>query len=147
MEVKARLVVRGFKQEKGQDYDEIFSPVARFESIRTILAIAAAKRIHKAQIDVKTAFLNGTLEEEIYMRQPKGFEDGTGKVCKLQKSLYGLKQATRCWNSKLVEVLKEIGMYPTKTRNNPFFPRTRGCCSPESGFDRLRKDECRFYNI
>lgn len=117
---KARLVARGFKQKKGQDYDEIFSPVARFESIRTILAIAAVEKMHKIQIDVKTAFLNGTLEEEIYMRQPMGFEDGTGRVCKLQKSLYGLKQAARCWNNKLVEVLKEIGMYPTKTDQSVF---------------------------
>lgn len=122
---KARLVARGFKQEKGQDYDEIFSPVARFESIRTILAIAAAERMHKIQIDVETAFLNGTLEKEVYMEQPKGFEDGTGRVCKLQKSLYGLKQAARCWNSRLVEILREIGMYQTKSDPSVFINKDR----------------------
>ncbi|KMQ92052.1 integrase core domain protein [Lasius niger] len=78
---KARLVVRGFRQEEGRDYDEIFSPVARFESIRVILALAASEKMHKMQLDIKTAFLNGTLEENIYMRQPQGFENGTKKVC------------------------------------------------------------------
>lgn len=106
---KARLVVRSFKQEEGRDYDEKFSPMARFESIRVILALAASERMHKMQFDIKTAFLNGTLEEDIYMKQPQGFENGTGRVCKLQKSLYGLKQAARYWNNELVRTLKEIG--------------------------------------
>lgn len=112
---KARLVVKGYMQKEGEDYSEIFSPVARFESIRMMLAIAAAKKMHKKQFDVKTAFLNGTIKEDIYMEQPHGFEDGSNKICKLHKSLYGLKQAARCWNEKLVQILKEVGLHQTSS--------------------------------
>lgn len=88
---KARLVVRGVTQEYGVDYNETFSPVVKFSSLRTILAIAAALNLKLKQFDVKTAFLHSDLDEEIYMKQPKGFDDGTNKVCRLMKSLYGLK--------------------------------------------------------
>ncbi|KAM2683111.1 hypothetical protein EV1_044763 [Malus domestica] len=99
---KARLVVKGFGQKKGVDFDEIFSPVVKMTSIRVILGMAASMDLELEQLDVKTAFLHGNLEEEIYMEQPKGFEV-KGKenlVCKLKKSLYGLKQAPRQWNKK-----------------------------------------------
>lgn len=97
---KARLVVRGFTQQYGIDYQETFSPVVRFTSLPAILAVAAERGLLMKQFDVKTAFLNGDLDEMVYMKQPIGFDDKSGRVCKLQKSLYGLKQASRCWNRK-----------------------------------------------
>ncbi|PKI56092.1 hypothetical protein CRG98_023524 [Punica granatum] len=94
---KARLVVKGFNQKKGVDFEEIFSPVVKMSSIRVVLALAASLNLEIEQLDVKTAFLHGDLEEEIYMEQPEGFRV-KGKehlVCRLRKSLYGLKQAPR----------------------------------------------------
>ena len=90
---KARLVVKGFGQKKGIDFDEIFSPVVKLSSIRIILGLATNQDLEIEQLDVKTAFLHGDLEEEIYMQQPEGFEDKRKEdlVCKLKKSLYGLK--------------------------------------------------------
>lgn len=106
---KARLVVRGFSQREGIDFNETFSPVARFDTIRTVLSIAANERLELAQFDVKTAFLNGVIEENIYMDQPEGFEDDTDRVCKLHRSLYGLKQSPRCWNEKFRDVMINLG--------------------------------------
>lgn len=103
---KARLVARGFKQKEGIDYKETFSPVARFETVRAVLSVAVNEDLILAQFDVKTAFLNGCLEEEVYIKQPVGFEDGSDRVCRLKKSLYGLKQAPRCWNQRLTKFLK-----------------------------------------
>lgn len=100
---KARLVARGFSQRVGVDYFETFSPVIRHSSLRMLIALAAKMGLNIDQMDVKTAFLNGDLNEVIYMKQPEGFEV-EGKedyVCLLQKSLYGLKQAPRAWNAKL----------------------------------------------
>lgn len=105
---KARLVVRGFTQRYGIDYEETFSPVVKFTSIRALLSIAAAGNLKIAQFDIKTAFLYGHLQEEIYMHQPQGYKDSTGRVCKLEKSLYGLKQASRCWNQKFTSFLKSF---------------------------------------
>ena len=108
---KSRLVARGFTQKEGIDYDETFAPVAKFTSIRALLALAAERDMDLQQMDVKTAFLNGELEEEVYMTQPEGFIE-VGKehlVCKLQKSLYGLKQAPRAWNTLIDGFLKEKG--------------------------------------
>jgi len=85
---KARFVARGYEQKEGIDYHETFAPVCRFETLRTLLAVATAKQYKLLQFDVSTAFLNGILEEEIYMEQPEGFNDDSGKVCKLYKSLY-----------------------------------------------------------
>jgi hypothetical protein len=93
---KARLVTKGF-QIQGVNYDETFSPVAMLKSIRVMLAIAAYFDYEIWQMDVKTAFLNGNIEEELYIVQPKAFVDpkDANKVCKLQRSMYGLKQASR----------------------------------------------------
>ena len=97
---KARLVAQGFSQEQGVDYDEVFAPVARYDSIRSVLAIGTQLDLEIHQMDVRSAYLNGKLEEEIFMKQPPGFVDKTHphKVCRLNASLYGLKQSARCWN-------------------------------------------------
>ncbi|KAK8631789.1 hypothetical protein V6N13_028568 [Hibiscus sabdariffa] len=108
---KGRLVAKGYRQIHGIDYDETFSPVAMFKSIRILLAIAAFHDYEIWQMDVKTAFLNGKLEEDVYMTQPKGFvtPENAGKVCKLQRSIYGLKQASRSWNLRFNDAIKEFG--------------------------------------
>ncbi|KAK8708192.1 hypothetical protein V6N13_059237 [Hibiscus sabdariffa] len=97
---KGRLVAKGFRQIHGVDYDETFSPVAMIKSIRILLAVAAFHDYEIWQMDVKTASLNGKLEEDVYMTQPEGFvtPEDVRKVCKLQRSIYGLKQASRSWN-------------------------------------------------
>ena len=91
---KARLVAKGLRQIQGIDYEETFSPVAMIKSVRILLAIAAYFDYEIWQMDVKTAFLNGMLSEDVYMMQPEGFVNPryAGKVCKLQRSIYGLKQ-------------------------------------------------------
>lgn len=97
---KARLVARGFSQIQGIDYFETFSPVVRYESVRAILAVVAKHNMELMQFDVKTAFLNSSLKEDIYMQQPEGYEDGSDRVCHLKKGLYGLKQSPRNWNNE-----------------------------------------------
>ncbi len=108
---KARLVVKGFAQKKGNDFDEICSLVVKMTSIRTILRLVAAEDLHLEQLDVKTTFFHGDLEEEIYMQQPQGYEvKGKEKlVCRLKKSLYGLKQAPRQWYLKFDKFMSEQG--------------------------------------
>ena len=110
---KARLVVKGFLQRKGIDYTEIFSPVVKLTTIRVLLSIVAAENLHLEQMDVKTAFLHGDLEEDIYMKQPEGYEV-PGKehlVCRLKKSLYGLKQAPRQWYKKFDSFMSKSGFH------------------------------------
>ncbi|KAK8560060.1 hypothetical protein V6N12_012863 [Hibiscus sabdariffa] len=108
---KGRLVAKGFRKVHGIDYDETFPPVAMFKSIRIMLAIVAFHDYQIWQMDVKTAFLNGKLEEDVYMTQPKGFviSDNAGKVCKLQRSIYGLKQASLSWNLRFNDAIKQFG--------------------------------------
>ena len=107
---KARLVAKGYRQRPGIDFDETFSPVAMLKSIKILLAIAAHHDYEIWQMDVKTAFLYGHLSEDVYMTQPEGFTSTDGSnVCKLQRSIYGLKQASRSWNIRFDETIKEFG--------------------------------------
>ncbi|GJW47132.1 retrovirus-related pol polyprotein from transposon TNT 1-94 [Tanacetum coccineum] len=104
---KARLVAQGFRQEEGIDFEESFAPVARIEAIRIFVANAAHKNMTIYQMDVKTAFLNGELKEEVYISQPEGFvdQDNPSHVYKLKKALYGLKQAPHAWYDMLSSFL------------------------------------------
>lgn len=108
---KARIVAKGYVQKHGVDYDEVFAPVARIETVRVILALAGTNGWKVHHLDVKSAFLNGKLEEEVYVTQPEGFEKKgqEHKVFKLSKALYGLKQAPRAWNACLDAYLKNLG--------------------------------------
>ena len=108
---KARLVAQGFSQQRGADYDETFAPVVRMESLRTVVGLAVRNGLRLHQLDVTTAFLNGKLEEVVYMQQPEGFiADGQEHlVCRLKRSIYGLKQSPRCWNSTIDGYLKQLG--------------------------------------
>ena len=106
---KARLVARGFSQKYLTDYDETFAPVARISSFRLVLSISNQFGLKVHHMDVKTAFLNGILKEEIYMVIPQGLSHGSDKVCKLNKAIYGLKQAARCWFEVFDRTLKQIG--------------------------------------
>lgn len=109
MKYKARLVARGFSQEYLIDYNETFAPVARITSFRFILAFANQFNLLVHHMDVKTAFLNGKLEEEIFMKIPEGIPCAENQVCKLNKSLYGLKQSARCWFLMFEQALIERG--------------------------------------
>jgi hypothetical protein len=110
---KARLVAKGFSQRAGVDYTETFAPVAKFSAIRALLSMAAYYDFELHQMDVKTAFLNGDLDHDIYMIQPEGFVTPGLEhlVCKLRKSLYGLKQAGRAWYQKIHQVLIDLGFH------------------------------------
>ncbi|KAJ9562289.1 hypothetical protein OSB04_007449 [Centaurea solstitialis] len=124
---KARLVAKGFKQQAGIDYDETFAPVARIEAIRIFLAYAAHKNFTVYQMDVKTAFLNGELKEEVFVSQPEGFVDRTkpNHVYILDKALYGLKQAPRAWYDHLSNALLDNGFYKGKI-DPTLFIKTEG---------------------
>ena len=108
---KSRLVAQGYTQVEGVDFDETFVPVARLESIRILLAIASPLNFKLYQMDVKSAFLNGMLQEEVYVEQPKGFVDPhrPDDVYKLKRALYGLKQAPRAWYDRLTVYLIKHG--------------------------------------
>ena len=107
-------MAQGYSQEQGIYYHEVYSPFVRYSSIRTILAIANKLDLELHQMDVKTAFLNGKLSEEIYMKQPPGVEKDSSKVCKLNRSLSGPKQATRMWNAEIDGYLKQAGYTQSK---------------------------------
>jgi hypothetical protein len=106
---KARLVAKGYAQEYGIDYEETFAPVARITSVRSLLAIAAVHQWPLFQMDVKNAFLNGDLTEEVYMQAPPGYSDYPDKVCLLRRALYGLKQAPRAWFAKFSSIVHQFG--------------------------------------
>ena len=106
---KARLVARGFDQREGLDYSETFAPVSRGETLRTMLAVATKKGYFIRHIDIKTAYLNGKIAEELYLDPPEGMPDMKGKLLRLKKGLYGLKQAARSWYATLKGALEDIG--------------------------------------
>ena len=122
---KARLVAQGYNQEEGIDYEETFAPVARLESIRMLLAFACHKNFVLYQMDVKSAFLNGYIMEEVYVSQPPGFQDHKhpNHVYKLKKALYGLKQAPRAWYDRLSTFLISNGFSMGKADNTLFIKR------------------------
>ncbi|KAL4021472.1 hypothetical protein IC575_020273 [Cucumis melo] len=106
---KALLVVKGYSQEYGIDYEETFAPVARMTSVRSLLVVAAAKKWPLLQMYVKNVFLNGTLSEEVYMKPPPGTSSPPHKVCLLRRSLYGLKQAPRAWFAIFSSTITQLG--------------------------------------
>jgi hypothetical protein len=119
---KARLVAKRYSQVEGLDYGETFAPVARLEAIRILLAYASIHKIKLLQMDVKSAFLNGFINEEVYVEQPLGFEDATypNHVYRLHKALYGLKQAPRAWYERLWDFLIEAGFKIGRVDNTLF---------------------------
>jgi histone deacetylase 1/2 len=120
---KARLVAKGFKQRYNIDYEDTFSPVIKATPIRVILSVALSRGWSLRQLDVQNAFLHGVLEEEVYMRQPPGYEAKSlpNYVCKLDKALYGLKQAPRAWYSRLSMKLQSLGFKPSRADTSLFF--------------------------
>lgn len=107
---KARVVVKGYNQLKGVDYDQSFSPVAKAVTVRVFFFVAAMKAWPLHQVDINNAFLHGFLEEELYMTPPKGYlKAKNGEVYRLKKSLYGLKQASRQWNVEFTNHLESFG--------------------------------------
>ena len=124
---KARLVVQVYNQEEGIGYEDSFAPVARIEAIRILIAFAAHMEFKLYQMDVKSAFLNGYLKEEVYVMQPPGFENNEfpNYVFKLHKALYGLKQALRAWYVRLSNFLLKNGFKRGKV-DNTLFLKTKG---------------------
>jgi hypothetical protein len=116
---KARFVARGFSQQEGENYDETFAPVAKYTSIRAIISLAASMGWSLHQMDVKTAFLNGLIEEEVYIEKPQGFEVHPREThaCRLKKALYGFKQAPRAWYARIDSYLTRLGF--SKSYDDP----------------------------
>ncbi|KAL2249991.1 UNVERIFIED_CONTAM: Retrovirus-related Pol polyprotein from transposon RE1 [Sesamum indicum] len=122
---KARLVAKGYSQKEGEDYGDCFAPVAKAVTVRTFLRVAAARKWPLHHLDVNNAFLHGTLDEEIYMKPPNGYEILAGKVCKLNKSLYGLKQASRQWNQQFIDKITEFGFIQSAHDHCLFIKHTK----------------------
>ena len=151
---KARLVAKGYTQREGIDYTETFAPVVRYESVRTLIAISALEDLEMCQFDIKTAFLYGHLKEDIYMNQPEGYEDGSGRVCKLQKGLYGLKQSPRCWNDKFHSFLSSYGLIRSEADHSVYQSQSSSekiilglyvddgllCCSSKRTMERMLQE-------
>jgi hypothetical protein len=124
---KDRLVCKGCAQDEGIEFEETFSPVARMEAIQFLLAYACSKNIKVYQMDIKSNFMNGELEEEVYIEQPEGFQlsENAYYVCKLKKALYGLKQAPRTWYSRLDKYLQHAGFRKGSENNNLYIKVTQ----------------------
>ncbi|GKC03105.1 putative ribonuclease H-like domain-containing protein [Tanacetum coccineum] len=129
---KARLVAQGYKQKEGIDYDEVFAPVARIEAIRLFLAYASFMNFVVYHMDVKSAFLYGTIDEEVYVSQPLGFVDleFPKKVYKVEKALYGLHQAPRAWYETFSTYLLDNGFYRGQIDKTFFIKRVKGDILP-----------------
>ena len=130
---KARFVALGFSQKEGIDYDEIFAPIAGYTTICSIIALAGSQGWNLHQMDVKTAFLHGSIKEEVYVEQPEGFEidDRKSHVCRLKKALYGLKQAPRAWYERIDSYLMKLGFTRSEADPNLYFKMTSlsyWCC-------------------
>ena len=125
---KARHVAQGYSQMEGVDYDETFSPIARMEFIRILLALACHLKFKLYHTDVKNAFLNGLLKEDVYVAQPKGFIDShfSDHVLYLKKALYGLKQAPRAWYNRLTQYLVSYRFIRGKTDQSLFIKKEDG---------------------
>ncbi|CAH2100381.1 unnamed protein product [Euphydryas editha] len=122
---KARLVARGFTQREGIDFHDTFSPVVRHSTMRTLFSLANELDLNIDHVDVTTAFLNGNLNETIYMEQPEGFCTNNEKVCLLQKSIYGLKQSSRMWNVRIHNVLCNNSFVQSKNEPCVYYIRTQ----------------------
>nr|GEV25247.1 zinc finger, CCHC-type [Tanacetum cinerariifolium] len=139
---KARLVIQGFRQKEGIDYFDTYAPIARITTIRLLLALAAIHNLVIHQMDVKTTFLNGDLDEEVYIKQPEGFimTGNEHKVCKLVKSLYGLKQAPKQWHQKFDEVVLSSGFHLNQSDKCVYSKFDDSDCSPVSNpMDSIEK--------
>jgi hypothetical protein len=122
-------VARGFSQREGEDYDETFSPIAKYTSIKSIIVIASAMGWKLQQMDVKTTFLNGVIEEEVYIEQPQGFviHGKQSHVCTLKKALYGLKQAPKAWYARIDSYLMSLGYSKSNADPNLYYKVENGC--------------------
>jgi Reverse transcriptase (RNA-dependent DNA polymerase)/gag-polypeptide of LTR copia-type/Integrase core domain/GAG-pre-integrase domain/Zinc knuckle len=125
LKYKARLVAKGFQQTEGVDYSETYAPVVKFDSLRILIAIATAKGKRIQQMDVETAFLNGEIREELYMKVPEGVPHQPGEVWRLLRALYGLKQASRAWYEKLHTILIGYGFIRSKV-DSAIYVKGRG---------------------
>ena len=124
--LKARLVAKGYTQVFGLDYGDTFSSVAKIASIRLLISLAAMRHWSIYQLDIKNAFLHGELTEEVYMEQPPGFvaQGESGLVCRLRKSLYGLKQSPRAWFGRFSTVVQDFGMHRSEADHSIFYRHT-----------------------
>jgi hypothetical protein len=145
--LKARLVIKGYEQRQGLDYSKTFAPFCRYESLRLLLAIAAAKQLKMKQFDIKTAFLYGDLTETVYMEQPEGYKQpGPDLVCLLKNSLYGLKQAARSWSKTFCGFLAKYDFQPTASDPCVFIGSVNGevvylALYVDDGFIICRRDD------